>query len=128
MSLRLCALVYLLDGVAVAAGAVLDAAVDAADGGSADLHGLYDLVVGAAAEQELGRFQTLGHIGDLLDRAEVFEEVVALLPRLKTQDRVEQCVGGGVSSGVLVRHSCLLQGKVPRGAAGVFLLLCNFST
>ena len=108
MSLRLCALLYLLDGVAVAAGAVLDAAVDAADGGRADLHGLYDLVVGAAAEQELGRFQTLGHIGDLLDRAEVFEEVVALLPRLKTQDRVEQCVGGGVSSGVLVRHSCLL--------------------
>ena len=108
MSLRLCALLYLLDGVAVAAGAVLDAAVDAADGGGADFHRLYDLVVGAAAEQEFGRFQTLGHIGDLLDRAEVFEEVVALLPRLKTQDRVEQCVGGGVSSGVLVRHSFLL--------------------
>ena len=106
--LLFCLCAHLLDGVAVAAGAVLDAAVDAADGGGADLHRLYDLVVGAAAEQQLGRFQTLGHIGDLLDRAEVFEEVVALLPRLKTQDRVEQCVGGGVSSGVLVRHSCLL--------------------
>ena len=35
-----------LDGVAVAAGAVLDAAVDAADGGGADLYRLYDLVVG----------------------------------------------------------------------------------
>ena len=52
---RLCA--HLLDGVAVAAGTVLDAAVDAADGGGADLHGLYDLVVGAAAEQELGRIE-----------------------------------------------------------------------
>ena len=48
---------HLFNGRAVAAGAVLDAAVDAADGGGADLHGLYDLVVGAAAEQELNRIE-----------------------------------------------------------------------
>ena len=55
----------LLDDIAVTAGAVLDAAVDAADGGRADLHLLHDLVVGAAAQQQLRCFQPLRHVGDL---------------------------------------------------------------
>ena len=57
MLFRVLGAAHLFNGLAVAAGAVLDAAVDAADGGGADLHGLYDLVVGAAAEQELGRIE-----------------------------------------------------------------------
>lgn len=101
MSLRLCGLLHFFNGIAVAAGAILDAAVDAADGGGADLHGLHDLVVGTAVEQKLRRFQPLGHIGDLLDCAEVLKEVIALLPRLQTEDRIEQCIGGGVFLGFL---------------------------
>ena len=41
------------DDVAVAAGAVLDAAVDPADGGRADLHRFDDLVIGAATQKQL---------------------------------------------------------------------------
>ena len=44
--LLFCLCAHLLNGVAVAAGAVLDAAIDTADGGSADLHRLDDLLVG----------------------------------------------------------------------------------
>ena len=43
--LLFCLCAHLLNGIAVAAGTVLDAAVDAADGGGADLHRLDDLQV-----------------------------------------------------------------------------------
>ena len=48
--------------IPIAAGTILDAAVDPADGGGADLHGFDDLVIGTAAQQELCSFQPLGHI------------------------------------------------------------------
>ena len=75
----------LLDDIAITAGAVLDAAVDAADGGCADLHLLHDLVVGAAAQQKLRCFQPLRHVGDLFHGAQILEKVVTLLPRFKAQ-------------------------------------------
>ena len=53
---------YFFNGIPIAAGTILDAAVDPADGGGADLHGFDDLVIGAAAQQELCSFQPLGHI------------------------------------------------------------------
>ena len=81
---------------------VLDAAVDAADGGRADLHCLHDLIVGSAVQQHLCRFQPLRHIRDLLYSAQVFKEVVALLPRFQTEDGIKQCIGGLVSSGIFI--------------------------
>ena len=51
--LLFCLCAHLLNGVAVAVGAVLDATVDAADSGSADLHRLDDLLVGGTVQQEL---------------------------------------------------------------------------
>mgnify|MGYP003244416316 CR=1 FL=1 len=41
----------------VTAGSVLDTAIDTADGRRADLYLFHDLVIGAAAKQQLCRFQ-----------------------------------------------------------------------
>ena len=98
----------LFDYALVTTGSVLDAAIDAADGRRADLDRLHDLVVGAAAEEQFCCLEPLGHIGDFFHGTEVFKKIIALFARFEAEDRVEQCIGRLVSSGISFRHSCLL--------------------
>ena len=95
----------------VTAGSVLDTAIDTADGRRADLYLFHDLVIGAAAKQQLCRFQPLCHIGDLLYCAQILKKSIALLPALKAQDGIEQCIYGLVFSGIFLSHCGLLCGK-----------------
>ena len=95
---------HLFNGLPVAAGAVLDAAVDAADGGGADLHRLDDLLVGGTIQQQLCRLQALCHIRDLLYSAQILKKGVALFPALQTEDGIKERVRRLVSSGIFFSH------------------------
>src|SRR6266849_3415519 len=77
---------------AVAVGAILEEAADAADRGTAGADALFDLFVGPPGEQQTRDLQPLGQGLHLSDGAHVFEEPVALLNGLQREQSPAQLV------------------------------------
>jgi hypothetical protein len=76
----------------VAARAVNDAAVHAADGSGARTRNPADFLVGDLLAQQPGNLQTLADGLQLRYRADIFEERIAFVPIAKLKDRIVQII------------------------------------
>jgi hypothetical protein len=78
--------------VPVTAVSVLETSVNPGNRGAAHMGYLFDLFIGASVHQQNRDFQAVAHVREFVDRAKIFEEVIAFLHGFQTEYRAKQNV------------------------------------